>query len=127
MKIRMICGTYGYRGRNGIMEVKNKKSTPFEVEEEEGKRLIQMEYAVEVSSGAVEQDEEEETEHEESGGLMEELENMSKKELEKVAKDMGLSTAGTKQDLIQRIFQSETGGGEEPEGGIKLNAAEPEE
>ncbi len=127
MKIRMICGTYGHRGEGGVMEEKNNKSGFFEVEEAEGERLVQMGYAE--RKGREAQAEEAyggwEPESGEAGSIAEELGGMSKKDLEKTAKDMGLPANGTKDELIQRIMEEESRR-RNADGIPKLKAAEPE-
>lgn len=129
IKIRMVCGTYGYREPNGVMEAKNNKSAPFEVEEKEGERLIRMGYAVKVRDGAMPEEAcgGGEPENGETGSIAEELGEMTKKDLEKVAKDMGIPANGTKNELIQRIMEEEESRRENAGGVPELNAAEPEE
>lgn len=103
MKVRMISGTYGYRNKNGHLETKDAKSAPFELEEEEAVRLINMGRAVEILS----------TETAPQPGMMKahleptQFEDMDKKELVKLAKEMGLPSSGSKEELIARITAAE--------------------
>lgn len=113
MRIRMICGSYGYRS-NGVMESKDARSGSFEVDGEEGLRLVEMGYAVQEESlgdgelsgdgtGPGSGDTQEGTEKtgiHTAGQLM----DMNKRELEKLAKDMGIASYGTKEELVKRIM-----------------------
>ncbi len=107
MRIRMVCGTYGYRNGDGTMETKDARSGPFEVDEGEGKRLVRMGYAVQTGSVPERGQQEEAESHGGTGDTvdrdMESLADLSKKELECMARDMGLSTNGTKEQLVERI------------------------
>lgn len=129
IKIKILCGTYGYRRSDGVMEAKNNKSEPFEVEEKEGERLIRMGYAEKARNNAPQEEEcgGGEPESGEIGSIAEELGGMNKKDLEKVAKDMGLPANGTKDELIQRIMEEEESRRRNADGIPKLKAAEPEE
>ncbi len=128
MLVRMVCGAYGLRNEDGGMEVKDAQSAPFGLDEAEGERLVRMGYAVRADG---------------TGGLVraetmkacldpEELKDMSKKELEKLAKDMGLISYGTKEELIARIASAEIerdgsdDDGKRTDGAPDLKPAEPE-
>lgn len=103
MKIRMLSGIYGYRNPKGHLETKDAKSAPFELEEEEAVRLINMGRAVEIHS----------TETVSQPDMMKahleptQLEDMDRNELVKLAKEMGLSASGSKKELIARIAEAE--------------------
>jgi len=89
------------------METKDARSGPFEVDEGEGKRLVRMGYAVQTGSVPERGQQEEAESHGGTGDTvdrdMESLADLSKKELECMARDMGLSTNGTKEQLVERI------------------------
>lgn len=112
MIIKMLCGTYG-AVENEMVVAKDKQSTPFEVDDKNGRRLISMGYAVEVRPGE---------EKDETPIVADEkpLEEYSYQELKKKAKELGLSTNGTTAVLLDRIRES-IGQTEEDE------AVEPEE
>lgn len=115
MKIKMLCGTYGYRNMDGVMEAKDASSPPFEVGEEDGVRLVGMGYAKPVREGSLLPTQ---------GGMggeaplegggdidsppdRERLELMVKRDLEKLAKEMGLPYSGTREEIITRIYNAE--------------------
>lgn len=126
MKIKMLCGTYGHRNRDGVMETKDASSPPFEAGEENGARLIGMGYAEPAGKGIQPGEETSppmqwggggETPMEEDMGNppdRERLELMVKRDLEKLAKEMGLPYSGTREEIITRIYNAEM---EEYEGG----------
>lgn len=103
MKIRMLCGSYGYRNEQGGVEVKDVRSGPFAVDSKEGEKLIRMGYATDASmpSGWGRRDGE--------GGIgdfmeLESLVSMNKRQLEQIAKDMGVSASGGKEEIAARIY-----------------------
>lgn len=132
MWVKIVSGTYGYRNKNGILTPKDRTSLPFELDEEEAVRLLalgvaeawtQTENATE--NGAVDDAPAEIP-------LSEQIRDWSKKELVKLAEDMGLASYGTKDELIERITnkieeegetEEETGEGEKLP---PLTPAEPE-
>lgn len=121
MKIRMLCGTYGYRNRDGVMEAKDASSPPFEVGEEDGARLVRMGYAEPAGgrtpgaqgSDAASREQDGADVTLEGGGEAGSppdrgrLEQMVKRDLEKMAKEMGLPYSGTREEIITRIYDSE--------------------
>ncbi len=126
MKIKMLYGTYGYRKPDGVMEAKDASSPPFEVREEDGERLVGMGYAEPAGKG-MQPGEEAITPYTAGGwegtpmegGIdsppdRERLELMVKRDLEKLAKEMGLPYSGTREEIITRIYNAEM---EEYEGG----------
>lgn len=128
IRIQMVCGTYGLRGGNGVMEEKSSKSGPFEVEQQEGERLIRKGYAERTGESQRLEEEYGNGQPEDGGarGFVEELEKMEKKDLERIAKDMGLPVKGTKNELVQRILGAEESRRGDGEGTLRLEAAEPE-
>lgn len=116
MRIRMLCGNYGYRNKEGVMKVKDSKSASFEVDEQTGKRLVGMGYAIKADPFPAG-----ETEENEDGMNLESLCLMTRKQLEQIAKDMGLSVSGNKEELAARIYDATEEGLEEPS---PLNAKE---
>ena len=122
-RIKITVGTYGYRRKNdGPIEAIDKNSVPIDVVDEEAERLVGLgvaEYAGDTT-----------------GNLDDgQLADLSMKELQKLAKDMGLKANGSKEELIARITaeevsapaedgeQSEDGETEEPP---VLTAVDPE-
>lgn len=108
MLIKMLCGTYG-AAENETIVAKDKQSAPFEVDDKNGRRLISMGYAVEVTAG-----EKDETP---IAADKKPLEEYSYQELKKKAKELGLSTQGTAAALLDRIRESmgQTDDRKEPE------------
>lgn len=110
MEIRMLCGSYGYRNGQGGIEIKDAGSGTFTVNDNEGERLVGMGYAVDMSmlpekgSRAAE------------AGLvgiieLESLVSMNKKQLEQMARDMGVPVSGSKEELAERIYHAMDEGG----------------
>lgn len=101
MKVKMTSGTYGHHNKNGHLEIKDSKSAPFELPDEEAVRLINMGRAVESLPAAGQPD------------MMKahlepaQFADMSKKDLMKLAEEMGLSSSGSKSELIARITEAE--------------------
>jgi len=88
MKVKIIVGTYGYRpDKSHAVLLKDSKSEPFVVSDEEGKRLVSL--------GIAESLEVEEPEDDYS--------KMSINQLKHEAASRGLSSSGSKADLIARL------------------------
>lgn len=139
MKIRITRGIYGFRQNGNVVE-KTSSSAPFEVDENEGKRLISLNVAEKadclVTTGDVMQDQEAEPEEEpdllaQMGSISKDsLEEMDKKDLCIFAEALGIKKTGSKPELVDRLKQchvwaedAEDSAGEEmPE----LTAEEPE-
>lgn len=106
MLIKLLYGACGVR-EGDIIVSKTSKSAPFEVEEKRGKQLIAMGYAMEIKTGYSQEREADVEAEEKADGPQEEvvksLEEYSIQDLRKVAKEMNLSTAGSKQQLLNRI------------------------
>jgi hypothetical protein len=109
MKVRIVIdGNYGHY-ENGVVYPKNKNSEPFELDDMKAKDLIAREIAV-----AVDVAEKDDLERDMKATYLEDsnmsyLEEYSFKELQKLAKDRGLSGAGSKAELIARILESDAG------------------
>ena len=109
MLIKMICGTYGALEEGGVT-AKTNRSAPFEVEEEKAMQLIASGYAIQADAigarfeTAKEQNaDQHEDQYAEAVPEEELLKYYSVQELKRKAKNLGLSTAGTKEQLIERI------------------------
>ena len=100
MRVRITRGIYGFMESGHLVE-KTNRSAPFEVDEDEGKRLIMLNVAKQVSAEscfeeAFVQDENEETEGKESrdageNGPGDALEDMALEELRAMEKEIQLS------------------------------------
>lgn len=123
MLVKIVCGTYGYRDKSGVLTPKDIKSEPFELDNREAARLIDAGVAVEMEEAVSK-----ETEKTENCLDLEELKNMDKKELVQMAKDMGIQSYGNKEELIERIISAQKEEQEEEAGdGLpELKPAEPE-
>lgn len=111
MKIRITRGIYGYQEKGNIVE-KTKADPAFDVDEDEGKRLISLKVAEAVSSeheNAVLVDEEKDTvsgETSKEGHISREtLESMKKEELGRLAEELGIKKSGSREDIMERIMQ----------------------
>ena len=113
MLIKMICGNYGAL-EEGVVTVKTNQSAPFEVEEKRAIQLIASGYAIQADTigtraepvaeqNADQYEDQYEDQYAEVVPEEELLEYYSAQELKRKAKDLGLSTAGTKEQLINRI------------------------
>lgn len=105
MLIKMICGTYGL-SEEGVVTAKTNRSDPFEVEEKRAMQLIASGYAIQVDAIGTRAEpvaEQSEDQYVETVPEEELLKNYSAQELKRKAKDLGLSIAGTKEQLINRI------------------------
>jgi len=111
MRICITRGIYGFRQDGGMVE-KTNRSAPFEVEDEEGRRLILLGVAREVHCGgkenripdtplAGEGGPDSQAEDTPPDGL----ENMSFSELRKAAKELGIKGSGSREELIERLRQ----------------------
>lgn len=110
MKIRITRGIYGFVKDGNVVE-KTKDDPPFEVEDEEGRRLIAINVAeganiagktVDSMTGSVM------GETGDDGGVsdpfsIEALENRSKEELGRLAESLGIKKNGSKTELVERI------------------------
>lgn len=107
MLIKMLCGTYG-ANENGIIVAKTNKSAPFYVEEKRGRELIASGYAKEVNGMLPAEDDRHSDAGEDHGkeNVGDDLDNYSAKDLQKLAKEMGLSAGGSKKEIIDRIRKS---------------------
>ena len=97
--IKIIRGSYGYRAdKSPQVKLIDKNSEPIVVSDEEAARLIKLKVAEEVAA-----EEKPATGHLDAGQFA----DYSYNELKKLAKDMGLSASGTKEELIERISATE--------------------
>lgn len=120
MVIRIITDqTYGHL-ENGIVKPKTKKSEPFQVDDASGKRLIAFGIAKEVAPAPEEPETPAPDTHLDEGQLSE----MSINELRALAKDMGLSAGGSKDDIIARIVAEPVGIDEDAINGAEADADE---
>lgn len=115
MKIRITRGTYGYRENGNVIE-KTKDNGPFEVNDEEGKRLIALRVAKLVNDATKEQEDNKAEESEESqdksreGHLSkEQLESMNKDDLSRLAEELGIQKTGSKKELVERLSRCTVG------------------
>jgi len=111
MKICITRGIYGFR-QNGSLVEKTSSSAPFEVDDEEGKRLIALHVARRVSDEtkaaevSMTEHDTADTSHEKEGKIsVENLDNMGKEELCRLAETLGLKKTGSKAELIERLKQ----------------------
>lgn len=153
MLVRIIIdGNYGHYV-NGVIVPKNKNSIPFELEDSKALRLISEGVAEAVNTGDISDDKAakvpEATSDDKAakvpapntndtsgnipgsetvpghldGGSLEEY-NIN--ELRKLAKDLGVSSKGTKKELIERISEVEVSAPEDDEEPPVLQPADPE-
>lgn len=112
MKIRITRGIYGYREDGNVIE-KTRGDLPFEVNDEEGERLISLNVAESVDiTGKAEDSMTESMMPETENGSdvsdpfsIEELEHMSKEELCRLAERYEIKKNGSKTELAERIYQ----------------------
>lgn len=111
MLIKMICGTYGSL-EDGVVTAKTNQSPPFEVEEERAMQLIASGYALPVgiqkSEPAAGQQAEQKSspadaKSAEVDAEQKPLADYSYNDLKRRAKELGISAAGTKEQLAKRI------------------------
>lgn len=112
MRIRITRGIYGFVKNGNIVE-KTKDDPAFEVDDEEGRRLIDLNVAeaVNVAGKTVgSMTESVMTEIEDDGDVsapfsIEALENRSKEDLCRLAETFGIKKNGSKTELAERIFR----------------------
>lgn len=112
MRIRITRGTYGFR-KNGNVVEKTKDDPAFEVDDEEGRRLIDLNVAEAVNAEGktvVSMTDPVMKETEDGGDVsdpfsMEALGNRSKEDLCRLAETFGIKKNGSKTELAERIFQ----------------------
>lgn len=104
-RIKIVLGTYGYM-KNGVPPVESidKDSEPIEVADTEAERLVNLGVAAYASEKLI-------AGHLDAGQFA----DCSMKELQKLAKDMGLKANGSKEELIARITAKEVYASEEPD------------
>lgn len=122
MRISITRGIYGFMESGHLVE-KTSRSAPFEVDEEEGKRLIALHVArqaspdgfVDGTSASVEngETESEEAESPKDSEVQDELEDMSLEELRLMAKEIGVKKSGSREELIGRLRQCQASEEEE--------------
>lgn len=91
MLIKMLYGTYGALEGETVV-AKSNRSAPFEVGEERAQQLIKAGYAVRAEG----------IEKAPCSDIRQ-IRDYSYQELKKMAKELGLPTSGTKEQLIERI------------------------
>lgn len=106
--IRIIQGIYGYKSVNGTIEPKTSKDAPFSLTEKQEARLVKLgvaeytEVAPVQPEAAVSNDADGESVL--TGTISkEQLEEMNYSELKHLAKEMGVSAVGSKDELVERI------------------------
>ena len=112
MRIRITRGTYGFR-KNGNVVEKTKDDPAFEVDDEEGRRLIDLNVAEAVNAEGktvAPMTDSVMTETEDDGSVsdpfsIEALENRSKEDLCRLAETFGIKKTASKTELAERIFQ----------------------
>ncbi len=135
MKICITRGVYGFR-ENGCVVEKTSSSAPFEVDEEEGGRLIALNVAKEIIEDEI-SDKEKSAEDtaEDAPGIpghisKDSLKSMKKEELYKLAEELGVRKSGSKEELAERLSQypvwDEDEEASEDTEEVELTAEEPE-
>ncbi len=112
MKIRITRGIYGFRENGNVVE-KTRSDPPFEVDAEEGKRLVSLRVAecVGMPPEWSEIVTESENDADERAGsrsgyiARSELEDMRKKDLIALAEKFDMKKNGSKADLVERLSQ----------------------
>ena len=104
-KVIIKVGGYGYRPDKGsAVQLVTEKDGPISVSDEEAKRLVDLKVAV--YADALKADEK--TKEMATGHLdAESLSEYTVPQLKELAKDLGLKTGGTKDELIERITATE--------------------
>lgn len=137
MKICITRGIYGFRKNGNVIE-KTKNDPPFEVDEEEGKRLVSLKVAKcvealsETTEDAVEKENVQDEGQNGSTGYISRssLEELSKEDLIALAEEFGIKKYGNKADLVERLMQCpvaiEDEGLLDEEEMPELNAEEPD-
>lgn len=106
MKIRIICGTYGYRPNKNESRVvsKNNTSEPFEVDDDEARRLVELGIAeicdktafYNVNPDAID-----------VGNIsVEQIMSLEYNQMKKIAKEWGIDAKGTKDELRERLIDT---------------------
>lgn len=109
MKICITRGIYGFR-ENGCVVEKTSHSAPFEIDEEEGRRLIELNVAKKAAEGGIPDEEKAEDADEDApvatGNISREsLKGMKKEELYRLAEELGIRKSGSKEELAERLSQ----------------------
>ncbi|NBH27665.1 hypothetical protein D3Z60_18250 [Lachnospiraceae bacterium] len=140
MLIKLLYGTYGAE-EEGIIIAKTNKSAPFCVEEKRGRELIASGYAMEIHSMYPPENNKQAIAREEQvkSDAKDNMDSYSLQDLRKIAKEMGLSAGGNKQEILDRIKAGEEekipaaddaldnkDGGDNMEESLLLTPAEPE-
>lgn len=106
MKIKIICGTYGHRPDPNESRVvrKDSSSAPFEVADDEARRLVFLgvaEICDKAASGDAVPD------YVSLGGISaEQIMNMEYNQMKKLAKGCGIDAKGTKDELRERLLDA---------------------
>lgn len=125
-KVIITVGTYGYRPSlsGPVIPVSHKEGKPIELSDAEADRIVGLGIA-KYANGKVAEDQE--------GNFdQDDLSTYAYNDLKKLAKDMGLSASGSKEELIKRIseekvlIQADTKEENDNEEPPVLEAAEPE-
>lgn len=106
MKIKIICGTYGHRPNPNESRVvrKDKSSEPFEVADDEARRLVSLGVA-EICDKAVSSDVV--PDHVSLGGISaEQIMNMEYNQMKKLAKGCSIDAKGKKDELQERLLDA---------------------
>lgn len=116
MLVKIVCGTYGHRPNKNEPRVirKDSESPAFELEDEEAKRIIALGVAK-----ACNPQESYETEDVKLPHMTEdEIMSLDFNEMRKLAKEYGLDSKGTKEELLYRlkeVFLKESDSNEDDE------------
>lgn len=108
MLIKLLYGTYGAE-EEGIIVAKTNKSAPFCVEEKRGRALIASGYAMEIHSMYPPENSKQAVAGEDQvkSDAKDNMDSYSLQDLRKIAKEMGLSAGGSKQEILDRIRAGE--------------------
>lgn len=109
--IKIVKGIYGYRNHEGVIEPKNTTSSPFSLTGEKEAELVRKGIAVYV--GGLPDAEPDEDSHgdtspvENAEDIQENVNvwDMDYNDLQRYAKELGVSAKGTKTELIERISE----------------------
>lgn len=97
MKIKMKTGILGVK-ENGRIVAKDSDSKPFDLEEERAKELIEKGFAIEVIEEQKDVENQEDIDQENDN-----LDDLSKTELVKIAKELGVKSYGKRDEILERI------------------------
>lgn len=118
--IKIVKGIYGYRNQEGVIEPKNTASSPFSLTEEKEAELVRKGIAVYVDEFPYTESDEDGGEDASPGENSEDISpgengeyvqentdiwNMDYNELQRYAKELGISAKGTKAELTERISE----------------------